>query len=140
MADYSILIVDDNESDRYLLRRHLEQTHLDIKVFEAEDGAEACRFFENYDANRAAYPDNFPPLVVFLDINMPIMDGWEFLESFSVLRALYDIQSSLVVMFTSSNRELDREQASQFSFVEDFVVKGEYTSENLASLLTRLKN
>ena len=86
MDRLSILIVDDNASDRYLLKRHLEGLGFPVKFFETEDGVEALEFFKNYEKNRELYPKDYPPMIVFLDINMPRMNGFAFLEEFSKLR------------------------------------------------------
>lgn len=139
MAEYSLMIIDDNETDRYLLKRRLVQTGLDLQIFEKQDGAEAVRFLEDYTANRDQYPDDFPPILLFLDINMPILDGWGFLSAFEVIRERLKIQSTVVVMFTSSDRTEDRDKASRYDFVADYMVKGSYTTDDLKKTLLDVK-
>ncbi|MGI9288474.1 MAG: response regulator [Pseudomonadales bacterium] len=133
---YSILIIDDNEVDRYLLKRMLKNTTLDIVTFEKENGAEALEFLRDYVANRKRYPDDFPPLLLFLDINMPIMNGWEFLAEFAKLRVTIDLNSSTIVMLSSSNSEADYEKAKQFDFVANYIVKGQHTTDELVNTIT----
>ena len=135
---YSILIIDDNEVDRYLLKRMLKNTNLDIVTFEKQNGAEALEFLGDYDANRKLYPDDFPPLLFFLDINMPIMNGWDFLAEFAKLRRTTDLNSTTIVMLSSSNSEADYEKAKQFDFVSDYIVKGQHTTDELINTITSI--
>ena len=58
-----ILIVDDNEVDRYILKRLIKEAKLELTIFEKKDGQEALEFLENYEANRKEYPDGFPPIL-----------------------------------------------------------------------------
>ena len=136
MNRYSLMIIDDNEVDRYLLKRLLDQTSLDVKIFEEQDGADALEFLRNYSDNRALYPDDFPPMILFLDINMPIVNGWDFLAEFSKMREELEIESSVVVMFTTSNNPGDREKADSYDFVTNYLIKGEFTPDDLEALLT----
>ena len=135
---YSILIIDDNEVDRYLLKRMLKNTNLDIVTFEKQNGAEALEFLGDYDANRKLYPDDFPPLLFFLDINMPIMNGWDFLAEFAKLRAASDLNSATIVMLSSSNSDADYKKAGQFDFVSDYIVKGQHTTDELINTITSI--
>ncbi len=135
---YSILIIDDNEVDRYLLKRMLKNTKLDIVTFEKQNGAEALEFLGDYDANRKLYPDDFPPLLFFLDINMPIMNGWDFLAEFAKLRAASDLNSATIVMLSSSNSDADYKKAGQFDFVSDYIVKGQHTTDELINTITSI--
>ncbi len=131
MKNYSVLIVDDDETDRYLLKRQLKQTNLDLTIFEKENGQDAYDFFDNYSENKEKYPEAFPPLIVFLDINMPLLNGFEFLEKFSVLKNKGDLESTVVLMFTSSEREEDRNKVLKYNFVKGYLLKGEFDIEML---------
>ncbi|MFK7915895.1 MAG: response regulator [Pseudomonadales bacterium] len=135
---YSLLIIDDNEVDRYLLKRQLDKTSLEVTTFEEADGLSALNFLRDYRNNRALYPEDFPPLIFFLDINMPLLNGWEFLAEFSQLRLEHAIESSVVVMFTTSERAEDREKAREYDFVADYLIKGEYSSQDLERVLLEL--
>ena len=63
--------------------------------------------------------ENYPSLV-FLDINMPIMDGFSFLTQ--AIKEHLGMQMNVVIL-TSSNRQSDKDQASQFSNVIDYIEK-----------------
>ena len=58
-----------------------------------------------------------------VDINMPRVNGFEFLEQFEVLRHELDYQSVVLIMVSSSQREQDRERAESYDFVKGFLSK-----------------
>jgi|TARA_B110000238_G_scaffold84659_1_gene93104 CheY-like chemotaxis protein len=62
--------------------------------------------------------EGIEPDIIFLDINMPIMDGWEFLNLYSV----YSKQAK-VYMLTSSTNDIDLERANNFKCVEGYFSK-----------------
>lgn len=130
-----ILIVDDNAADRYLLRRRLGKIELDLAVLEAENGKRAMDEFTLYKAKRDAEPDAHPPLLIFLDINMPIVDGFGFLSAFHHIGMRPEFEPPTVVMLTSSHRSEDKERSLKWDFVKDYIVKGELTEASLTALL-----
>ena len=135
MNNVSVLVVDDSEEDRYLLKRYLKPIEQVTEIFEARDGREAMEFFRAYPENRERFGDKYPPVLVFLDINMPLMNGWEFLEAFGELRREVPIDAPVVVMFTTSALDRDRLKAQEIDFVTDFVVKGKIETQSLAQLI-----
>ncbi|WP_227270790.1 response regulator [Roseobacter weihaiensis] len=134
----SVLIVDDNEMDRYLLRRNLAKCSFEIATFEVADGQSAIEYFEERNLRSQREPDRYPPLIIFLDINMPRVDGFEFLERFNEIRAANELESTVIVMFTSSPRQEDKDRSQQWSFVKDFIIKGEFSSEDLNRIILNL--
>lgn len=128
---YSILIVDDDEIDRYVLKRLIAKTQLDVRIFEKTNGVEALEFFRDYDSHSKLYHDDYPPLLCFLDINMPLMTGWEFLSHFSEIRNAKGLESMAVMMFSSSSDAMDQNRVEDFGFVAGYVVKGAIDSEQL---------
>ena len=134
MNVFSFLIIDDDESDRYLLKRLLESGKLETTIFEADDGVAAIDLLQNYEENRAMHGELFPPLIVFLDINMPRMNGFEFLQQFRDLRDQRDAYRSIVfLMVTSSDNERDKEIVSEFDFVKGYIEKFPDTGAELVS-------
>jgi len=122
----SVMIVDDNPGDVLLLRLCLEESGLYEHILEARNGAEALERFTRHQASRKAEPDARPPLVIFLDINMPLMDGWEFLERLAALIQTstgLDESSVAVIMLSSSTETSDSVRAKENPLVHDFLVK-----------------
>lgn len=134
---FPILIVDDNELDRYLLKRKLKDTELRLNIVEKTNGQAALEYISQHEELREQEPGLYPPLVIFLDINMPRMNGFEFLSGFSGVRedAPVLFKSSIIMMFTSSGNDRDRERALSFDFVKDYLVKGAFTSDELRDKL-----
>ena len=119
----SVLIVDDNPHDVRLTKKMLEKSGRFECVYAVSDGVEALALFQGYQASRTQFQDAFPPLLILLDINMPFMDGFEFLNAYTSLDPEMRGQGSLVVMLTSSSHGRDRQRALDHPAVMDYVVK-----------------
>ena len=89
----TILLVDDDEDCRQLIRDAIEQAKLDNPVYEVSSGEEALAFLHR----QGAYADAPRPGLVYLDIEMPGMDGQETLKAIRRDPRLSDIA---VVMMT----------------------------------------
>ncbi len=111
-----ILLVDDEAEARQLMTRQLEALNWD--VVEAADGEEALQ--------RAT---ERTPALVLLDLMMPVMDGFEFLEHFRAIDAFADIP---VVVVTAKDLS-DAEMRSLRSKAEQVLSKGHYTREQLVA-------
>jgi CheY-like chemotaxis protein len=135
MSEIAVLIVDDNEEDRYLLMRQLRETGLKLHIFEEQDGRAALEFFADHQSRRTELPDRYPPQVVFLDINMPLLDGYGFLKEYAQLRQQVDGIGSAVVMYSSSEEQAEKQKAFEYDFVKDYLVKGKFTSKQLKDRL-----
>lgn len=138
MKRVNVLIVDDDELDRYILKRQLKKIGVE-SVIEKDDGSTALEFLNDYDKNSKLYPDDFPPVIIFLDINMPKVNGFDFLEEFAEMRTRSELASVVVSMYSSSERKEDKERAAEFDFVEGFIVKGEVTKDFLEEKIQSLR-
>ncbi len=105
-----ILVVDDSDADRFLAKEIIEEFDATIEVIEALDGKEALEVL----ADGSVRPD-----VILLDINMPVMDGHEFLQVYGQTKA----PSSTVIMLSSSREQKDIERTRKYDFVADYLVK-----------------
>lgn len=119
----SLLIVDDSSFDVLLTKKILEKTGRFEHVYSVTDGAEALALFQNYEESRRRHPEAFPPLMILLDINMPLMSGFDFLQAYAELGADPAQAPSIIVMLTSSSFENDRNKALQDPLVKDYIVK-----------------
>jgi CheY-like chemotaxis protein len=128
MQHIRVLIIDDSEIDRYILSRQLKEAGV-CCIDERDDGMAGLEFFDDLSSTTC-------PQVIFLDINMPHINGFEFLERFAKLKQHNQILSSVVMMYSSSERTEDRDLAYQYDFVKDFVIKGETDVNTLKEKLT----
>ena len=93
----TILLVDDDETTNFLHQRLLDRLDVCEKVLVATNGQKALEILT--EPNSSFGPAN--PLLILLDINMPVMDGFEFLEALGTL-PLAQQQGAVVVVLTSS--------------------------------------
>ena len=136
MSSVSVLVVDDSGSDRYLLKRKLSKIEVSENIFEAENGAEALEFFSAVELNSAKLGKIFPPKITFLDVNMPRMGGFEFLEKFEKLRSNHEILAkSVFVMYSSSGRTEEESRALKYDFVTAYWEKGNLSLDHLKAAL-----
>jgi two-component system, chemotaxis family, chemotaxis protein CheY len=119
----SVLIVDDSSFDVLLTKKILGKTGQFENIHAVTDGSEALALFLNYEESRRQHPESFPPLVILLDINMPLMSGFEFLSAYAELESDAAYDPSIIVMLTSSSFENDRDKALQDPLVKDYIVK-----------------
>lgn len=126
MQQVNVLIIDDSEIDRYILHRQLKEAGV-THVEERDDGSTGLDFLRSCKSEQ----QNGCPQIIFLDINMPHINGFEFLNHFSEIRKQDEICSCVVMMYSSSERTEDKEQAYKHDFVKDFVIKGETTADTL---------
>ncbi len=121
MTNNSVLIIDDNEIDIMVHRRQIERSGRFGRVMSASDGRIALDMYTDYQERRMEFHDDFPPLVVLLDINMPRLDGFEFLDHFRNFASEFSEQ--YIVMLTSSDSPTDRARADDDPLVVDYLVK-----------------
>ncbi len=100
----TILLVEDDDVAAESVVRSLTRAGLSIPVVWAEDGEIALQVLRGRDPKRHAPR----PRVVLLDLNMPRMNGLEFLQH---LRADPDLHDEVVFVLTTSDSETDRERA-----------------------------
>lgn len=112
-----ILLVEDNQNDLVLTLTALKRSKLANEIIITRDGSEALDFLlrRGQYANR----DASAPIVVFLDLKMPKMDGLEVLQ---YMKAEPALQTIPVVMLTSSNQEVDLVKSYRLG-VNAYVVK-----------------
>jgi two-component system nitrate/nitrite response regulator NarL len=114
MVETTILI-DDSDIDLFIQRRFLEVYHFSKKLVSYKSAEEALISLHNYNGTE-------PPEIIFLDLNMPNMDGFGFLERFQGLPEEMRNKVRIVVL-TSSNSQKDRDQVFSYKNVIQFVTK-----------------
>jgi CheY-like chemotaxis protein len=105
-----ILLIDDDEATNFLSRALLQKLHAAKEILVADDGRMACDLIQ-----RTGCPD-----VIFLDIRMPHMDGFEFLNC---LQTINICKNTKVIMLSSSVLAEDKERARIYVQVMDCLEK-----------------
>jgi len=79
--------------------------------------------FEHHERNAEEQPDAFPPALILLDINMPRVDGFEFLARLEAMGLVEVLRDTAIVMLSSSTLPGDRERALAHAIVRDYMIK-----------------
>lgn len=114
----SILLVDDDEATNYIHEVVIKRFDPNINVIAVENGQEGIEYLRSIN-DEGSHPC---PDLIFLDINMPIMNGWEFLSNYKNL-PLNQKGDIIVVMLTTSLNPDDKLRAEQIEEINDFANK-----------------
>ena len=107
-----ILLIDDDEVDVISVKRAMQKVNVTSHLQVAQNGVQALKLLrQQHQATR--------PSIIILDLNMPQMDGFQFLEE---LRADDELKSIPVIILTTSSAENDKIKAFQ-SHVAGYIVK-----------------
>ncbi|RNI25962.1 response regulator [Rufibacter latericius] len=112
-----ILLVDDDETTNYLNKRLLTRMEIAENIEVVTNGEEALNFLKEAIAAGQPLPD-----LMFLDIKMPVMDGFEFLDQYHQLPETAQ-KCILVMMLTSSASFYDLEKLKKYNAVEQHISK-----------------
>ncbi len=139
MTKANIFIIDDEKLDRYLFRHDLKKTGIDVNVVEFSGGLDALAFLEDFEAHQGNGNDGFPPEIIFLDINMPRLSGFGFLERFALLQEKHgDYGRCAVIVMSSSEHPDERERALGHPAVAGFITKGKKNTAELGTKISEL--
>ncbi len=112
-------IIDDDTIYTKLLIKLLRLKKLCTNILVFKNGKEAIEYFQNLSPTEKR--KNIPELI-FLDINMPIMNGWEFLNEFKDIRE--DIENKLSLYVVSSSIDpMDFKKANDIELVDGYLSK-----------------
>lgn len=113
----NIFLVDDDATFVFLTKRIILSTAIVTNINEFGDGQEAIEFLKKNIDHIEVLPD-----VILLDLSMPVMDGWEFLEEYVTFDQKIKKKIKLYIV-SSSISPHDIERAKHFSVVTDFIIK-----------------
>lgn len=117
-----VLLVDDDYVSNFIADHLLNKLNVCNNVSFCRNGDEALKFLKE--------TEEFPELI-FLDINMPVMDGFEFIETFRELNM--DSYKTRIIIYTASFTQKDVDMLKSIGF-NDFIVKP-LTEEKLVNVL-----
>jgi len=111
----NIFLVDDDHIYQFTAKKTLEAMGVGDHVSVFMDGEAALKFIQSHLSDKDALPD-----VIFLDINMPIMDGWQFVEEFRKLELGKEVA---LYMVSSSVDETDLKRSKEYTVINDYIIK-----------------
>src|ERR1700722_4166932 len=121
-----ILLVDDNYDDNRFHQIILKKMDIVNRIDVVVNGLEALAYLKSGQQS--------PPELIFLDINMPRMNGWEFLEQYKHLDVKQKARVVIMILTTSANPD-DIKKAKEIEEVTGFETKP-LTEEMMTGILT----
>ena len=107
----TIMLIDDNELDNFINQKIIEGSFFAENIYVNTSGISALEFLKNILATKSL-TDNLIPNVIFIDINMPLMDGFQFVEEYLRLSKNIKNKSKLVILTSSLSAE-DKNRAAE---------------------------
>jgi CheY-like chemotaxis protein len=111
------MLVDDDEATNFLNKMVLEQNSFAREIHTFDSGESALEFLSTYKENGHCKPN-----LILLDINMPGMNGWEFLDRYKYLPKDHKSDTLMIMLTTSLNPD-DRDKADRISDIDSFLNK-----------------
>lgn len=112
----SVILIDDNKYDNFFHERVIRNTNIADKIVQMQSAFDALKYLEQ----KASDKDNEIDLI-FLDLNMPGMNGWEFLQHYTKFNGIFK-NLKVVALTTSENPDI-LDKAKQYNNLSGVVVK-----------------
>jgi CheY-like chemotaxis protein len=113
----TVCVIDDDLIYSYAVKYMIKRSGLADNIIFFENGRLAMDFIEQHQHQQNRLPD-----LILLDLNMPVLDGWQFLEEFEILRAGLAKIIPLYIVSSSINKD-EFIRAEQILCVNDFISK-----------------
>ncbi len=113
-----IFVVDDDKIHHFMIKKLLQNNQINVNPSFFENGFEALNGLKSLLSNGESLPD-----MILLDINMPVLDGWQFLEEYKAIKD--ELSKEIVIHIISSSED-----------TEDFS-KAEYFKEEIKNYYTK---
>ncbi|RTY68201.1 response regulator [Flavobacterium sp. GSP27] len=116
----TILCVDDDPITLMLCKKVINKSSFSNEIITSQNGEEALKYFNTIRQNND--DKHHHPQLIFLDLNMPVMGGWEFLDYFNSPE-FSDFSAIKVIVLSSTIDPEDLEKAKKYPMVIDFLSK-----------------
>lgn len=114
-----ILLIDDDEATNFIHSMVISQLNCTKNIVTKENGVEALDYLRSINEQTEKHPQ---PDLILLDINMPGMNGWEFLEEYKKLND-NQLAKTVIVMLTTSLNPDDKEKTNHITDIRGFMHK-----------------
>ncbi|MCV9389237.1 response regulator [Reichenbachiella ulvae] len=122
-----VAVIDDDQVFQLIIKKQIEMNNFECEILSFFNGQEAFDFFQQNVGNEEALPE-----LVMLDVNMPVKNGWDFLQDYQTLPS--EMRSKIkLYMVTSSVIQSDIDKANDNENIISFVSKP-ITNEKLAEI------
>jgi len=108
-------IIEDDPTHAYITKRLLDLTEVVESILICHNGKDAFDKLKAIIVNGEKLPE-----LILLDLNMPIWDGWQFLDAFVTIPTK---QKITIYILTSSNNEEDIKRAQKYNLVNNYIIK-----------------
>jgi len=111
----NLLVIDDDDINIFIIKKIVEKTGYEAKMVAKTNGLMAIDYLKELMENEQILPH-----LILIDINMPVLNGWEFLDAYEKLGISKEID---MYMLSSSVYENDIEKAKTYKTVKGFISK-----------------
>ena len=116
-----VMLIDDNDIDNFINEKMIKASYFAENVYVHSSAKSALEFLKNISSIKNTPPDLIPAYI-FLDINMPILDGFHFLEEFENFSDAFK-SSMKIAMLTTSLNPSDLERTKPYKSVVKYLYK-----------------
>ncbi len=114
-----VFVIDDDKVFHFIIKKLFSKNNIDINPSFYLNGLEAIEEIKDKISNGVTMPD-----LILLDINMPIMDGWQFLDEFRKTRKTNESGKTIIYLVSSSDSISDINRAKEYQDqVKDYFFK-----------------
>ncbi|WP_074405541.1 MULTISPECIES: response regulator [Aquimarina] len=126
--NHILCLIDDDNIHQFIIKKIVHKLSPNQKLLVFSNGEEGINFIRSTIGKIEKLPD-----LILLDINMPVMDGWGFLEEFVTITP--EIKKDIIIyILSSSDNPTDTEKAKEFELVSGYLIKP-INEDQLESLL-----
>ena len=125
-AKINVILIDDNATTNFISRKHFSKFEVIDEIIDFQSSSLALEYLRNN-------PNRKTPHLIMLDINMPGMNGWEFMDQYNQLHQ-DNVRNSVLIILSSTPNPLEQKRARETKGVSEMLLKP-LTKENITKIL-----